>query len=171
MKTTNFTTSALAACVLAMGTPANAGDAIEKAGDILQVVLPLAAAVCAQRNDDLAAYSGRFAGQLVTTYAFKYGLGSRQINQRPNGASRGFPSSHTAAAVYGASYLSRNCLETGGQKALVYGLAAFVGGSRIHANKHTVAQVAAGALVGYMFDNVSVGFTDNSVSVGWRLEF
>lgn len=171
MKMTNFAKTALTTCVFAMGTPANAGDAIETSGDVLQVILPLAAAYCAHKNDELAAYSGRFVGQLAVTHGIKYGLGARQINQRPNGTSRGFPSSHTAAAFYGASYLSRRCLETRGQKALVYGLAAFVGGSRIHANKHTVAQVAAGALVGYMFDNVSVGFTDNSVSVGWRLEF
>ncbi len=157
-------------CAFALGTSAHA-DGIEKAGDALQIILPVAAAVCAQRNGDLAAYSGRFAGQLATTYGLKYGLGSRQINQRPNGASHGFPSSHTAAAVYGASYLSRRCLDTPGQKALVYGLAAFVGASRIHANKHTVAQVAAGALVGYMFDNVSVNFTNSSLSVGWRMEF
>jgi membrane-associated phospholipid phosphatase len=93
------------------------------------------------------------------------------VNRRPNGSYKGFPSGHTAAAFYGASYLSRRCVRTRGQKALLFGLAAFVGGSRIHADKHTAAQVVAGALVGLMFDNVAIGFQDNRVRVGWRMEF
>ena len=159
-------------------TAGNAQSKVEQAGDVLQVALPLAAAVCAYRKQDFKRYTVRFVGQGLFVEGSKAALGHAKINKRPDGAYgrttptyKGFPSGHTAAAFYGASYLAHNCLQTKGQKALAYGLAAFVGGSRIQANKHTAAQVVAGALVGYYFDNLTVQFDRGTVNFGLRYKF
>ncbi len=168
-------TFALALCVATTG---NAQSKVETAGDVLQVALPLAAAVCAIRKKDFMPYAGRFVAQGLFVEGSKAALGHAKINKRPDGAYglttptyKGFPSGHTAAAFYGASYLSHNCLQTRNQKALAYGLAAFVGASRIQANKHTAAQVVAGALVGYYFDNLTVKFDEGRVDFGLRYKF
>jgi membrane-associated phospholipid phosphatase len=160
------------AIVFSLGaTPLAAGSSFEAFGDVMQIVLPGAAAVCAGRQDDLVPYSARLVGQIAVTQGLKYGLGDRPINQRPNGGTHGFPSGHTAAAFYGASYLANNCLQTGGQKAVAYGLAVAVGASRLHANQHDLAQVVAGALVGYMFDNVAVSFSGDRIGISRRYAF
>ncbi|WP_457645676.1 phosphatase PAP2 family protein [Profundibacter sp.] len=162
---------ATAVVVCALVSPAQAGDNFRKAGDVLQVALPVAAMVCAARKHDFAPAALRFVGQEVAVEASKHALGNASINQRPNGNSYGFPSGHTAAAFYGASYLSRQCLHSRGGKILAFSLATAVGASRIHANSHTVGQVIAGALVGVAFDRVKVTFEDKRVHVGVRYEF
>lgn len=170
--------SALIATSICAGGTAQGQSKMERAGDVLQVVLPVAAAVCAYQKKNFVPYALRFAGQGLLVEGSKAALGHASINKRPDGAYglttptyKGFPSGHTAAAFYGASYLSHNCLQTRGQKALAYGLAAFVGASRIQANKHTAAQVVAGALVGYYFDNLTVNFDQGKVDIGLRYKF
>ncbi len=166
------TLRAVAAIALGLGAaPATAGSTFETYGDVMQFVLPGAAAFCAGRQGDLGPYSIRLVGQIAVTQGLKYGLGDAPVNQRPNGGTHGFPSGHTAAAFYGASYLANNCLRPGGQKALVYGLAVAVGASRLQADQHDLAQVAAGALVGYMFDNVSVTVGGGRIGIARRYEF
>ncbi len=161
--------AATVACALV--TSAQAGDGFTKAGDYLQVALPVAALVCAARKHEFAPVAWRFVGQEAVVQASKYALGNATINQRPNGGTHGFPSGHTAAAFYGASYLSRRCMNTKGGKYLAFGLAALVGASRIDGDNHTVGQVVAGALVGVAFDQVKVTFEDKRVHVGVRYEF
>jgi len=146
-------------------------NGFEGVGDVLQIALPVAAAVCAVRKREFWPYAGRFAGQALLVEGVKSGLGKSTLNRRPNGSYNGFPSGHTAAAFYGASYLSRQCLQNKGQKAIAYGLAAVVAASRMQANKHNLGQVVAGALVGYMFDNVTVNFQGGSFQLGMRFEF
>lgn len=163
--------AAAIAAMLGAGSAVTAGSTFQKVGDVLQVVIPGAAAVCSVRQDDLAPFAGRLAGQIVTTQALKHGLGNRSINRRPNGESKGFPSGHTGAAFYGASYLSRLCLTTPGQRTVAYGLAALVGASRIQSDKHDLTQVAAGALLGVMFDRVDVSWDGNRLGIGWRRDF
>ncbi len=167
--------SLLCATILAIScsqySAANAQSTFEKTGDVLQIALPFAAAVCAVRLNDFGPYAKRFAGQLVVTQGLKYALGNSKLNQRPDGSSHGFPSGHTAAAFYGASYLSHNCLHTRGQRAIAYGLAIAVGASRLDSNKHNLGQVAAGALIGYYFDNVTISITDKRVGIGMRYKF
>ena len=118
-------------------------------GDVLEVVLPLAAAVCAFRQHRLASYATGFLAQTAVTQGLKYGLGDAPINQRPNGQSHGFPSGHTAAAASGATDLAVNC--TPGNRAVAIGAAAavvLVGASRMHADEHDALQVVAGAALG-----------------------
>ena len=161
--------AAMGVCTLV--APAQAGDNFTKAGDALQIALPVAAMVCAARKHDLAPAAWRFIGQEAAVQASKYALGDATINQRPNGGTHGFPSGHTAAAFYGASYLSRQCLHSKGGKILAFGLATLVGASRVDGDNHTVGQVVAGALVGVAFDRLKVTFEDKRVHVGVRYEF
>lgn len=155
---------------LSIGT-ATAKDNFTKAGDIFQIILPGAAMICSGMNHNFKSTGLRFVEQGLVIKASKQLLGHTSINQRPNGNWNGFPSGHTAAAFYGASYLSRKCTKTTGGKILVWSLATMVGASRVHGDNHTVGQVIAGALVGVAFDRVKVSFTDKRVKVGWRYEF
>ena len=161
--------AAVVSCALV--TSVQAGDSFTKTGDVLQIALPLAAMVCAARKHNFAPAAWRFIGQEVAIEASKHALGNATINQRPNGGTYGFPSGHTAAAFYGASYLSRQCLHSKGGKVLAFGLATLVGASRVDGDNHTVGQVIAGALVGVAFDRVKVTFEDRRVQVGVRYEF
>ena len=161
--------AAVVSCTLI--TQAQAGDKFTRAGDALEIALPAAAMICAAGKHDFAPAAWRFIGQEVAVEASKRALGNAAINQRPNGGTRGFPSGHTAAAFYGASYLSRQCMHSRGGKILTFGLAALVGASRIHGDNHTAGQVIAGALVGIAFDRVRVTFQDKRINVGIRYEF
>jgi len=161
--------AAVVACSLI--TPAQAGDSFTKTGDVLQIALPAVALVCAAQKHDFGPAALRLVGQEIAVQASKHALGNATINQRPNGRTHGFPSGHTAAAFYGASYLSRQCMHTKGGKILAFGLAALVGASRVDGDNHTVGQVLAGALVGVAFDRVKVTFDDRRVRVGMRYEF
>ncbi len=128
----------------------------ERLGDRIQIALPLMAGACAATKGALAEQVGRFAGSMVVVHGLKNGLGDAPLNQRPNGRDRGFPSGHTAAAAFGASYLVRECatlLPYAGPAAVL--AAGFVGGSRLDANRHDLPQVMAGAVVGIGFD---IGF-------------
>lgn len=124
---------------------------VEKIGDRLQVALPVAGLACAVANGDAVSYLLRFIGTNAVVQSFKRGLGDAEINLRPSGGERGFPSGHTAAAVFGASYLVHQCVE---RNKVLQGVAifsgAFVGASRIEAGKHFLFQVMFGALLGWL---------------------
>jgi membrane-associated phospholipid phosphatase len=127
----------------------------ERWGDTLQIALPALAFACAITNGSALEYAGRFLVLEAIVQGSKYGLGDAPINIRPNGGDKGFPSGHTAAAVFGASSLVGSCIEKNPWvKGAVIITAGFVGGSRIDANKHNVWQVLAGALVGWLTDRL-----------------
>lgn len=136
--------------ILVAGTLLGTWD-VEKVGDRLQVALPVAGLVCAVANGEAGSYFLRFTGTMLVVHGFKRGLGEAEINLRPTGNAQGFPSGHTAAAVFGASYLVNDCLVR--NKAL-QGVAilsgAYVGASRIEAGKHFLFQVMLGALTGWL---------------------
>ena len=136
--------------ILAVTVLAGSGD-VEKVGDRLQVALPVAGLVCAIANGDAASYMLRFIGTNAAVHGLKRGLGDADINRRPSGSLQGFPSGHTAAAAFGASYLVHQCVQR--NKALqgvaVFS-AAYVGASRIEAGKHFLFQVMFGALLGWL---------------------
>lgn len=130
----------------------------ERIGDRVQVALPLLGAVCAVARRDFGPYAARFAGSMGVVHGLKNGLGGTPLNQRPKGGRQGFPSGHTAAAAYGASYLVRTCAAAlpGIGPALVVA-AGFVAGSRIEAGRHDLVQVIAGAVIGIGFDRAGRG--------------
>lgn len=136
--------------ILALGVFLGLGD-VEKTGDSLQVALPVAGLACAVVNGDAVLYAVKFTATMAVVHGFKRGLGDNEINHRPSGGLQGFPSGHTAAAVFGTSYLVNDCLR---KNALLQGLTifsgAYVGASRIEAGKHFLFQVLAGALLGWL---------------------
>lgn len=125
----------------------------ERIGDRIQVALPLAGAACALASRDFGSFGARFAGAMAIVHGLKNGLGGAALNQRPTGGARGFPSGHTAAAAFGASYLVHTCAAAVPGIGPVLVLAAgFVAGSRIEAGRHSLLQVVAGAVIGVGFD-------------------
>ncbi|MEM8576848.1 MAG: phosphatase PAP2 family protein [Pseudomonadota bacterium] len=112
-------------------------------------------------------YTIRFLGTNAAVHAFKRGLGDADINLRPSGNPQGFPSEHTAAAAFGASYLVHDCVQRNKvvQAAAVFG-AAFVGASRIEAGKHFLFQVMIGALLGWLGERAIMLF--RAMVAAWR---
>ncbi len=149
---------ALAAVLLAAQPQgARADDWLTTSGDVLEVALPLAAAVCATGQHRLASYATGFVGLTAVTQGLKYGLGDASINERPNGQSQGFPSGHTAAAASGATDLATHCAP--GNRAVAIGgfaAVALVAASRLDADEHTILQVLAGAALGALSTGVGV---------------
>ena len=128
----------------------------EKAGDILQVVIPAAGLAATlfyeQGHEGTVQFAKSFATSQLTTEALK----NITHKRRPNGACcKSFPSGHTSAAFMGAAFIH----ERYGLRYAVpaYIGAAYVGYSRIYADKHYGVDVAAGALIGVLS---SFYFTD-----------
>ncbi len=139
---------ALIASLLAMLVlvpPARAGDGIETAGDVLQVVLPVTAAtmtVGLRDWDGTIHFAKAFTLTMASTFTLKHSIDA----ERPNGSGLSMPSGHTAAAFSGASFIQRRY---GWRYSLpAYGAAAFVAYSRVEAEKHHVEDVIVGALLG-----------------------
>lgn len=128
---------------------------VRRYGDTLQVALPLLAWGCAATGGGGSEFALR-AGLLVgITHASKAILGDAALNRRPNGLPGGFPSAHTGAAVLGASALVQGCLRGSpvGQAAVLIA-AGFTGASRIAVGEHTIWQVLAGAILGWLCDRL-----------------
>ena len=117
----------------------------DRVGDVLQVVLPLAAVGLSLKNDDMEGLKEFGLSAVVsqsTTEVMKYALNSR----RPNGSSHGFPSGHTSIAFVSASYVQQRY---GWEPAIpMYGLAMLTGYSRVRTHNHYVKDVLGGAAVG-----------------------
>lgn len=127
----------------------------ERYGDKLQIALPLLGLGCTVLTGGTGEYLLRFVAMEAVVHGSKNTLGRTEINLRPNGGGQGFPSGHTAAAVFGASYLVHDCLEASmPAKAAVIIAAGFTGASRIEAGKHTIWQVLAGVLVGWLCERL-----------------
>ena len=122
-------------------------------GTNMQIALPLLAWGCEAMHGNGAEYFLRFGVMFATLRASKYGLGESSINERPNGGSEGFPSGHTATAVFGASSLAQTCLKAHpvGQGAVLIA-AAFTGTSRVTSGWHDIWQTLAGAVLGWGAD-------------------
>ena len=122
-------------------------------GTNMQIALPLLAWGCEAMNGNGAEYFLRFGVMFATLRTSKFVLGDRSINQRPNGGSEGFPSGHTATAVFGASSLAQTCLKAHpvGQGVVLIA-AAFTGTSRVTSGWHDIWQTLAGALLGWGAD-------------------
>ncbi len=120
---------------------------------VLHVTLPIAGLGCAVATGNAGGYFARYVSMWVTIKATKRGLGEAEINRRPDGRYRGFPSTHTASAVFGASGLVQTCLrEAPIVKTAVVVAAAFTGASRIETEHHTTWQVLAGTIWALAFE-------------------
>jgi membrane-associated phospholipid phosphatase len=141
-----FAAAALGAVlVLAPPAGARASDAIETAGDVLQVVLPATAYVTTAVHKDgegALAYTKAAALTLGVTYTLKYTVDE----ERPNGGAHSFPSGHTSISFSAAEFLRKRYGWEYGLPA--YAAAAFVGYSRVEADEHWWWDVVAGAAIG-----------------------
>ncbi|MCX7646220.1 MAG: hypothetical protein N2Z62_13135, partial [Rhodobacteraceae bacterium] len=109
----------------------------ERYGDSLQVALPLIAWGCAAANGRGPEFFLRYAAMFAAAHGSKAGLAEAEVNRRPDGGGRGMPSAHTSTAVLGASSLVHDCVQGNpAVQAAVILSAAFVGGSRIEAQRH-----------------------------------
>lgn len=129
---------------LASAAPA---DEWTRAGDVLQIALPLTALTATYTLDDpegRAALVGSFATTWVATQVLKETVG----RERPSGGdTRSFPSGHTSSAFSGASFLQRRYGWDIGLPA--YLGATYVGWSRVYGEKHYVSDVLAGAALAW----------------------
>jgi len=125
--------------------PVYAKDDIESAGNIIILILPIAAGSTALYKDDqegVVQFSKSLITTLGTTAALKYSINTK----RPNGGSHSFPSGHASVAFSGASFLQKRYGWKYGIPA--YAAASFVGWSRIESNNHYIKDVLAGAAIG-----------------------
>lgn len=124
---------------------AESADAIEVAGDVGLVVIPVTAAIMTFAYNDkkgtiqfLEAYSVSTA----VTYGLKYAISERGPNGRPHS----FPSGHTSSAFAGAAFIQKRYGWTYGIPA--YLAASFVGYSRIESRNHYFVDVIGAATIG-----------------------
>ncbi len=159
-----------AAAAVALVQPAPA-DPFDDFGTAMKYGLPLAAAVCAARDDRLEDFAVRGALQAAVVLGLKTWLDGRPISVRPSGEGKGFPSGHSAAAAFGAADLAGKCFPEDRAAGLgLYGAAGLAAASRVHAGEHTVQQALTGALIGFSFGaaDFGIGTEGASFSVGLR---
>ncbi len=145
-----------AVCIAAMAmisSPASAGDGVKTAGEILRIALPLAAGGYSLYKED---YDGVL--QLGVSEVFSEGasllLQHFIHEQRPDKSDyKSFPSDSAAVAFSAASYLQIRYGWSYGLPA--YGVAAFVGYSRVEAKKHHWGDVLAGAVLGWGMSEIT----------------
>lgn len=159
----------LLAATLAL--PASA-DPFENFGTAMKYGLPLAAAVCAERDGRLEDFAVRGVLQAAIVWGMKEYFDGSPISRRPSGEGKGFPSGHTAAAFFGASDLAGKCFaDDRAAGAALYGAAGATGWSRVHAGEHTVQQAMSGALIGFTFGAASFGIGSDEVSFNIGMRF
>ena len=128
---------------------ANAGDSnTETAGDVLRIVIPsvaYGATWYTQDKEGRIQFYKSFLANTVVTFGLKFAIDK----ERPDGSDlNSFPSGHTSYAMQGASFVH---LRYGWQYAVpLYIGAAYVGYSRVYAEKHYELDVLAGATVGFL---------------------
>jgi membrane-associated phospholipid phosphatase len=136
--------AALLACV-AICTSVNAGDNIQLAGDVLQLVLPATAGGLTLGYRDWQG-SLQLAESSALTLGVTYGLKYAVDERRPNGGTQSFPSGHTSISFSAAEFLRKRYGWEYGIPA--YAAASFVAYSRVEAREHHPHDVVAGAAIG-----------------------
>jgi len=136
----------LAAAALLGACQAHAGDGVETSGDLLRVAIPAFAAAMTYRRDDREGrrqFLRSFGANVGATWA----LQSAVDKETPDGTAHdAFPSGHASMSFQGAAFIHRRY---GIRKAWpAYVLATYVGWTRVDAEHHDAADVAAGAALG-----------------------
>ena len=130
---------------LLFSNAAVASDTVERAGDILLLVLPVSGAGIALARDDddgLIQFAKSGALTLALTFGLKYTIPAT----RPDGGDHSFPSGHTSIAFSSAEFIRERYGWNYGIP--VYVAASFVGYSRVESKRHYTRDVVAGALLG-----------------------
>jgi len=139
---------------------AQASDGIELAGTILMYALPVTAYGMTASHDDgegALQYSEAAALTLGVTFTLKNTIDA----ERPDGGSQSFPSGHTSVSFSAAEFVRKRYGPEYGMP--LYAAAAFVGYSRVEADRHYVRDVVAGAVIGiassYLFTSPYYGWS------------
>jgi membrane-associated phospholipid phosphatase len=126
---------------------AEASDAIQSAGDVLQFVLPATAAgLTLGYKDGRGAL--QFGESAVATLGVTYTLKYTVDETRPNGGSQSFPSGHSSISFCSAEFMRKRYGWEYGIPA--YALASFVAYSRVESREHYPHDVIAGAGIGIL---------------------
>lgn len=159
--------SFLGAVIFCMTAPASAAesDGVRTAGEILRVVLPVAAAGISLGKDDEHGLVQLGASELIAE-------GSSLLLQqfieegRPDKSDRqSFPSDSAAVAFSAASFLQIRYGWSYGLPA--YAVAGFVGWSRVESKRHYWHDVLAGAALGWVASEITaVRYHNVSVPTG-----
>jgi len=134
------------AFALAAAPPASADDFIQTSGNVLKVALPLAGGAFALYKGDRRGFL-QVGASVVSAYGVSLLLKEVVREQRPDLSGwDSFPSDSAAVAFAAASSIQ---VRYGWDYGLPsYAIAAYVGYSRVHADRHDWGDVAAGALIG-----------------------
>ncbi|WP_229381201.1 phosphatase PAP2 family protein [Shewanella psychropiezotolerans] len=152
---------AIAACIFSTTVMAkseilqtNTGT-ISEIGDWMQIIIPAGAMAGSLAIGDTEG-AWQLTKGLGTSASITHGLKFVYRKMRPDGTQpNSFPSGHTSAAFAGAAYLHHRYGDAWAVPA--YGAAAFVGFSRVHANRHFMDDVMAGGAISVL---TSLYFTD-----------
>ena len=126
-------------------TRAEAGEAIQSAGDVTALLIPATAGISSLLLQDYTGIKQLAESTALTlgaTLVLKYSVDER----RPNGEDHSFPSAHAAISFSSAEFIRKRFGWEYGIPA--YAAATFVGYSRVDAKQHYVHDVLAGALIG-----------------------
>ena len=143
------------ACLWLLGaSPSHAAEGqTERVGDVVEWAMPaIALSVSAWREDREGVK--QLSMGLATNVAIAYAAKGLIKKERPDrNGDDSMPSAHTASAFHTAVYLHRRY---GWRQSLpAYAAAAWVGHSRVHAERHddkdVIAGAALGMLTGYLF--------------------
>lgn len=138
-------------------------DGIEAAGNILKYVMPVAAGAISLGKGDgdgILELGVAYGATMGTSFALK----SVVHEWRPDHSDRhSFPSDSAASAFASAAYLDKRYGWHYGLPAYV--LATFVGYSRVEANQHHWYDVAAGAVIGWTFNQLVTTHSEKGVYV------
>jgi hypothetical protein len=146
-------------------------DTIRSTGDFLQLALPTAGLSYSILSNDSEAIEESLKGIVINTaitQSLKYSIN----RTRPDGEDLSFPSGHTSAAFHGAAFIDMNYGSKYGFPA--YALAAFVGYSRVRANRHYISDVIAGAAVGILSAKLAkekISFSSNKEEEVYWIRF
>ena len=126
--------------------PATQAQFVKKSTDIICLVPSATAAVNTIARHDRKGLL-QLALSSATCVAVNYGLEAAITKERPDGTGKhAFPSTHTAAAFNGATFLTMRYGWRWGVPA--YAIAAYVGWGRIYSDRHDIWDVLGGAALG-----------------------
>ena len=134
------------AVTLGLASPASADDFVETSGRVLMIGLPVAGGAYALYKGDRQGLL-QLGGSVVSAAGVSFLLKQVVKEERPDHSGwDAFPSDSTAIAFSSASSIQ---VRYGWDYGLpAYAIAAFVGYSRVEADKHDWGDVAAGAAIG-----------------------
>lgn len=130
---------------LLFSNAAVASDGVERAGDILQVVLPVSGAGIALARDDKEGLM-QLAKSGALTLALTFVVKNTIPATRPDGGDQSFPSGHTSVSFSAAEFIRERYGWNYGIPAYV--VASYVGYSRVESKRHYTRDVIAGAVIG-----------------------